>query len=467
MPEGILFESILILVLILANGFFAASEIAVVSSRKGRLEQQAAQGSVGAEAALKLADDPSRFLSTVQVGITVFGTFASVFGGAGVGRVLQEYLRSVPALAPYAAALAPAIVALAISYLSLIVGELVPKRLALQNAEGIASFVAPFMRRLARVASPIVSFLTFSTELVLRLLGRGNVAEQPVTEDDIMALVREGAAGGTVDEAEGELIRNVFTFTDRPVRTVMTPRTQIVALDIDTPMPEVLGLIAESGYSRIPVYEGSLDHILGILYVKDLLPAWNDPTAVELRTLLRPPLHVLESQRASAVFQFLKQRRSALALVLDEYGQVAGVVTLEDLLEELVGDISDEYDDADAAIVRLEDGSHLADGLIPFSDAQERLQLPAAAEELLRDHGFATLAGFVLALLGRIPAPGDSVRWEGYTFQVMDMDGRRIDKILVRHPSVHGDDQTRGVLATSAVLPPTHTPGGGSGETRE
>lgn len=467
MSEGRLFESILILVLILANGFFAASEIAVVSARKGRLEQQAEKGSSGAQAALKLGEDPSRFLSTVQVGITLFGTFAAVFGGASIASVLQAYLEQVPLVAPYAAAVAPALVALAISYLSLILGELVPKRMALQNAEGIAIFVAPFMQRLARVAAPVVWFLTFSTELVLRLLGRGNITEQPVTEEDIMALVREGAAEGTVEASERELIRNVFTFTDRPVRSVMTPRTQIVAVDIETPVPEVLQAITESGYSRIPVYQGSLDHIIGILYVKDLLHAWADPTAIDLRSLLRAPLHVLESQRASAVFQILKQRRSALALVLDEYGQVAGVVTLEDLLEELVGDISDETDDADAPIVRMEDGSYLADGLLPFSDAREQLGLPAAAEELAREHGFETLAGFVLALLGRIPAVGETAAWEGYTFQVMDMDGRRIDKIQVRPPASRQpspSEQTRNVLASGAVRPPVDTrrPEGGA-----
>jgi putative hemolysin len=374
-----------------------------------------------------------------------------VFGGAGLSEALQEWLASVPALAPYAAAMAPVLVALLISYLSLILGELAPKRLALQNAEGMAVAVAPLMRWLARAASPVVSFLTFSTELVLRLLGRRNVAEQPVTEDDIMALVREGAAEGTVEDAEKDLIRNVFTFTDRAVRSAMTPRTQIVAVDIETPVPEVLALITESGYSRFPVYHESLDHIVGILYVKDLLQSWAAPTTVDLRTLLRPPLHVLESQRASAVFQVLKERRSAMALVLDEYGQVAGVVTLEDLLEELVGDISDEYDDADEALVRLEDGSYLVDGLMPFGDAQERLQLPAAAGELLREHGFETLAGFMLALLGRIPGVGDMARWEGFTFQVMDMDGRRIDKIQVRPPQSLGVEQTQGVLATAAL----------------
>lgn len=452
--SNILFESLLILLLIVANGFFAASEIAVVSARKGRLEQQAQRGDRGARTALDLVETPSRFLSTVQVGITLFGTFAAVFGGASIVRVLIASLQGIPALAPYASALAPAIVALAISYLSLIVGELVPKRLALQNAEGVAAAVAPLMYWLARLASPIVSFLTFSTELVLRLLGRSNVAETPVTEDDIMALVREGAAEGTVAASEQAVIHNVFKFSDRAVRSLMTPRTQIAALNIETPPEEALKFITEAGYSRIPVYERSLDHVIGILYVKDLLAAWGHPGALDLRALLRPPTYVLESQRAAQAFQHLKQSRNALAIVLDEYGQVAGVVSMEDMLEELVGDISDEYDEVSESIVRRDDGSYLVDGLTPFSDFRERLHLPPA-DDLVREHGFETLAGFLLALLGRIPAAGDSVRWEGYTFEVVDMDGRRIDKVLAIPPRPAAD-QTQNVLATRAITPKTN-----------
>lgn len=451
--SSILFESLLILLLIIANGFFAASEIAVVSARKGRLEQQAERGDGGARAALALLESPSRFLSTVQVGITLFGTFAAVFGGASIVRVISVWLRDFPALAPYAGALAPAIVALSISYLSLIVGELVPKRLALQNAERIAATVAPLMVWLARLASPAVMFLTFSTDVVLRLLGRHNVAETPVTEDDIMALVREGAAEGTVADAEQTVIHNVFKFSDRTVRSLMTPRTQITAIDIDTPLEEALKIAAESGYSRIPVYEGTLDHVIGILYIKDLLAFWGECESPNLRELLRPPMYVIESQRAAQAFQQLKQNRNALAIVLDEYGQVAGVITIEDMLEELVGDISDEYDEISEAIVRRDDGSYLVDGLTPFTDLHERLKLPPA-DALVREHDFETLAGFVLALLGRIPNVGDSVKWEGYSFEVVDMDGRRIDKVLIvpPRPSV---DQTQHVLATRALVPKT------------
>lgn len=426
------FEALLILILTMINGFFAASEIAIVSARKNRLEQRAAEGHSGAAAALELADNPNRFLSTVQVGITIISTLAAAFGGASFASALEVPLAQVPALRPYASSIALGLVVAAISYLSLIVGELVPKRLALQGAEAMAAAVAPAMRFLSRATSPVVSFLTFSTELVLRLLGRHAVAEQPVTEDDVKALVREGAAEGTLEEAEEVLINSVFSFTERSVRSIMTPRTQMVALDVDTPFEQALKLVIESGYSRIPVYEESLDRVIGVLYAKDLLRAWGQTEAADLRGLVRPPLHVPESQRAVVAFQQLKQQRSALAIVLDEYGQVAGLISIEDMLEELVGDIHDEYDEASPeALVEREDGSYLVDGLLSFTTLRERLPLPDA-DELVREHGFETTAGFVLALLGRIPAVGDTVEWQGYRLEVVDMDGRRIDKILLK-----------------------------------
>jgi putative hemolysin len=449
-------ELMIIVMLILANGFFAASEMAVVSARKGRLEQQAANGRRGATVALELAESPNRFLSTVQVGITLIGTFAAAFGGASLAEVFEGALVSVPALTPYASTIALTVVVLIISYLSLIVGELVPKRLALQNAEGIASFVAPAMQLISRLAAPIVWFLTISTELVLRLLGRHNVLETAITEDDVLALVREGTEEGTLEAAEENLISNVFSFTDRTVRSLMTPRTQIVAVAVDTPFREVLRVVTDSGFSRVPVYDGTLDRIVGLLYVKDLLQACGRPEPIELRSLLRTPMYLLESQRAVVAFQMLKQQRSAVAMVLDEYGQIAGLISMEDMLEELVGDIADEYDEVDETIVRRDDGSYLVDGLVPFTDLQEQIDLPPLDEEA-RPRDFETVAGFVLALLGHIPAVGESVSWHGYTFEVVDMDERRIDKVLIRLPQTDASSQTRGVLASGAVLPPTDT----------
>jgi putative hemolysin len=298
-----------------------------------------------------------------------------------------------------------------------------------------------------------VSFLTFSTELVLRLLRRHDVEETPITEDDIIALVREGAAEGSLEAAEESLITSVFSFTERTVRSLMTPRTQIFAVAIDTPVVDALRAITGAGHSRIPLYEGTLDQIAGILHVKDLLRACGDAQTIDLRTLLRPPLYVLESQRAVNALQQLKQQRSTLAIVLDEYGQVAGLITIIDLLDEVVGDLTDEYDTSEEAIVRREDGSYLVDGLAPFVDVQRSLDLPALDHEA-RPRDFETVAGFALALLGRIPAVGDTVDWHGYTFEVVDMDERRIDKILIQPPQLISSEQTEGALASGAVLPP-------------
>jgi putative hemolysin len=440
MPESFVIEIVIIFILILANGFFAASEIAVVQARKGRLEHSADAGNAAAKAALRLAEDPSRFLSTVQIGITVFGTFAAVFGGAGLSERIAGAVASIPLLAPYAETVGAGVVALAISYLSLIVGELVPKRLAMQHAEGIAVFVAPAMTRLARIASPVVSFLTFSTELVLRILGRKTVVETSVTEQDIIALSREGRAGGTVAASEHELITNVFTFSDCVIRSIMTPRTQIVAVAADTPVAEALRIFNESGYSRLPVFADSLDHVVGMLYVKDVLPAFTTAQSIAIRDVMRPAVFILESQRAAAAFQQLKQRRSALAVVLDEYGQVAGVISMEDMIEELVGDIADETDEVDEAFVRRDDGTFLVSGLMPFAAFLERMPVPGV-DALVREHGFETFAGFILALLGHIPTVGEVVRWHGFVFEVVDMDGRRIDRVLITPAAPDGAPQ--------------------------
>jgi putative hemolysin len=310
------------------------------------------------------------------------------------------------------------------------------------------------MRSLSRLASPIVSFLIASTEVVLRLLGRSNVPEEPITEDDIIALTRQAAEEGTVEQAEQNLIANVFALTDRTVRSVMTPRTVVTAIAVDTPLGGVLRVVSESGYSRIPVYEGSLDHVVGILYVKDLLPRWGQSEPLNLRILLRPPLYVLDGQRAVAAFQQLKQQRGGMAIVVDEYGQVAGLVTMEDVLEEMVGEIADEYDEHDESIVQSEDGSYLIDGLLSFATLQSRLRLPEVTEQ---DQGqeFETVGGFILALLGRIPRTGEQVEWQGYTFVIVDMDGQRIDKIVLRPPhQTRQAEQGERALASGVLLPP-------------
>lgn len=449
-------EIIIIGVLTLANGFFAASEIAVVSSRKGRLQQRAEEGNRGATVALELADNPNRFLSTVQVGITLISTFAAAFGGASLAEELEAGLSTVPAIAPYAGTISLVAVVALVSYLSLIVGELVPKRLALQNAEGIASAVAPVMRLVAKIAGPVVGFLTFSTEVVLRLLQRHNVEEKAVSEEDVIALAREGVAEGTLEPAEQEMISNVFSLTDRTVRSLMTPRTEMHAVEVRTPVPAALRALVASGHSRLPVYEESLDQIVGILFAKDLLRVCSiteEPEPVELRSLVRPPVYLPEGQRATVALRQFREQLSSIGIVVGEYGDVSGLITIGDILAEVVGEIGDEHTQVEQQIVRRDDGSYLVDGLLPVSDLQGHIALPGVSD-LAREHHFDTVAGLLLLLFGRIPVAGDALSWQNQNFEVLDMDGNRIDKVLVRPVERSSGDQTEAALAMGAVLPP-------------
>ena len=272
-----------------------------------------------------------------------------------------------------------------------------------------------------------------------------------------MALVREGTAGGSLEAAEADLISSVFAFTERTVRTLMTPRMQVVAVEVSRPFAEVVAIVTESGYSRIPIFQGTLDRVVGIVYARDLLRAVGQLPVPSIDTLMRPPIYIPESQRAVAVFQQLKHQRSGLAVVLDEYGQTAGIISMEDLLEELVGEMSDPGQAPEEAIVRREDGTYLVDGLLPFVDLAQQLNLPSP-EAILDERDFETVAGFVIALLGRIPSVGNTVGWENYRFEVVDMDGKRIDKLLVRPPTVNTGAQTEGILAHQAVSPAPETP---------
>lgn len=465
--SSIAIQLAIIIVLMLANGFFSASEIAVVSSRRGRLQQRAEAGSHGAQTALELAAEPNRFLATVQVGITLIGVFAAAFGGDVLAGPIADII--APTVGQrYARPVALTLVVLLITYLSLILGELVPKRLALQNAEAFAVRVAPTMRWISRVAAPVVWFLTLSTQGVLRLIGRSQVAEEPVTEEDVLSLVREGAAEGSLEVGERELIERVFNFTDVTARAIMTPRTEIFAVALDLPLAEIVARVAESGYSRIPVYRGSLDTVEGVLYAKDILRATSlaQETGVspQLAELLRPAVFVLEHQRIASVLQQFKQARTHLALVLDEYGQTDGLLTLEDVLEELTGDIADEHDEADTMAVRRADGSWLVDGLLAYADAEKRIELPPRTE-LAHLPPFDTMAGLVLALLEHIPATGETTQIGDWQIEVVDMDGVRIDKLLIQPLNQpNAADQTDGALALGAVAPLPEGPQTGRGD---
>ncbi|MCE2850221.1 MAG: hemolysin family protein [Roseiflexaceae bacterium] len=423
-------ELTLIVALILANGIFAGTELAMVSARRGRLQQKADDGSQGATAALALQDDPNRLLSTVQVGITVISTLTGVFGGAKIAETLIPLISVIPYVASYADTVALALVVLIISYLSLVLGELVPKRLALQHAEWIAVRMAVPMTLMAKLSRPLVWLLTLSTELLLKLAGQRNTNNSAVTEDDIRQLVREGTQSGAVEHHEREIIEGVFGLGERTVRQVMTPRTDVYALEANATIGETVDAMLESGYSRAPVYEKDLDHVVGVVHARDVLRLVRsgDLTA-PVKQAMRTPWFIPEQSRAATLLGLFKKNQQHLAIVVGELGTVEGIITLEDIMEEIVGDIADEYDDAASpTIVRREDGSYLVDGTTPIDDVVERTELAVRDGESAR---FDTVAGYALMLLGRIPQSGDIAEADGWRIEVVDMDGLRIDKVLI------------------------------------
>lgn len=423
-------EVVIIIALILTNGFFAGAEIAIVSTRRGRLEAMSREGSRGARQALNLADNPDRFLATVQIGITFIGTFSAAFGGARVAAVLTTWLETVPALQPYAQAVALAIVVGLITYLSLVLGELVPKRLALRNAEGFAVIAAPVMTLLAFAGRPLVAFLTLSVNLIFRLLGSGGGDEDSVTEEDIIYMVSEGIESGEVEADAAQLIRRVFQFTDRPLYTMMTPRTRIVAVSVDAPLPQIVETFAISGHSRLPVYKSSLDHVVGILYIRDVFRLLAEGREqIDIHRLLHPAVFLVETAHADDLLPQFQQQGMRMAMVIDEHGQVAGLLTLQDMLEELVGEIHDESDqDDEAAYFQRGDGSWLVDGLETYDRVCQTLGVEPPEDESI---GFSSIAGLILSELGRIPSVGDAVTIDNLRLEVVDMDKRRIDKVLI------------------------------------
>jgi putative hemolysin len=423
------FQIAAIILLILLNGFFAMSETALVSSRKARLRQRAEEGDRGARAALELADSPNRFLSTVQIGISLIGVLAGAFGGATLARPLAGALRGVPALAPYAGSVAFGAVVVAITYLSLILGELVPKRLALNGAEVVASRVSGPMRLISTITSPAVWFLSASTEAVLGLLRARSTPESPVSEQEVEILMEEGARAGVFEEEERDLVRRALQLDDRPVHELMTPRPKVAWLDADDPQEEVLRQAREAGHSYYPVARGDLDDLLGIASVKDawVRQAFGEPA--DLLDSLRRSLLVPEGAPATDALEAFKRSGLPTALVIDERGHIEGLVTLTDVLEALVGEVPGEDEPAEEAILRREDGSWLVDALLAAHELKKHLGTRGLPREGETD--YQTVGGMVMEALGRVPEEGDRFEWEGYSFEVLDMDGRRVDKVLV------------------------------------
>jgi putative hemolysin len=419
---------LVILLLVLVNGFFAMGEIALVSARRARLLPLAARGSTGAQAALELKDDPSRLLATVQIGITVIAVLSGSLGEATLGDRLERVLGDYPGLlAEYAHPISLAAVVIGIAYLSLVVGELVPKRVALANPERMAAALARIMRGLARISAPIEWLLSASTDALLRLLPVGAETAAPVTDEEIGFMLREGAAAGHIPHGETAIVEMALRLGDRRVSTVMTPRTRIEWLDLDDSEEEIRQRIRVSAFSRFPVVKGGTQHVAGIVHVKDLLSAVFAGQPFDVRRAMRSPLFMPNTVTVLRALEVFKSSGEPMALVVDEYGDLEGLVTLNDILEALVGDIPGAGE-TDPRVVRREDGTLLVDGMVGLDELKHLLDVSRLPGE---DPDFHTLGGYLMARLNRVPMKADRVTAAGYSFEIVEMDGRRVDRVLV------------------------------------
>jgi putative hemolysin len=420
---------VVIVLLVLFNGIFVMAEMAVVSSRKPRLQQFANEGDRSARTALDLATNPDRFLATTQIGITLIAILTGALGERTLTDRLSLRLQQFPRFAGYSETLAFAIVVIAITYVSLVFGELLPKRLALHNPERFASALSGVMNFLSRLCAPAVMLISGSTRLVISAFRLRPPAEPPVTEEEIKVMMEQGTEAGVFEEAEHDIVKSIFKLGDRGVSALMRPRRDVVWLDVDDALPENQKKLASSLYSRFPVAQGSLDNVLGIVQTKDLLTRCLAGSKMDLRENLRPPLFVPEGLPALRLLEMFKKSRTHMALIVDEYGGVEGLVTLNDILEDLVGDVASVDMPEDRQVVKRPDGSLLIDGKLQIDDLKEALNIAKLPDD--ETGSYQTLGGLVMLQVGRVPVTGDAFEVEGHRFEVVDMDGKRVDKVLV------------------------------------
>ncbi len=424
-------EILILLILILLNGILALSEIAIVSAKKSKLNAAVKRGDIGAKTALKLAENPSRFLSTVQIGITLIGILTGVYSGENLTRSLEMWLNKLEPIQPHSHSVAVTIVVVAITFFSLVLGELVPKRIGLAMPETIAGIMSKPMFLLSRITAPFIWLLSNTTEFIVKLFGLGKSTENQVTEEEIKAIISEGTEAGAIEEIEQDIVENVFHMGDRRIRSLMTPRIDVVWLNVDDSNFEIKEKIKASVHTIFPVAEGDVDKILGVVFVKDLLASSFDKEDVNLRKHLKTPLFIPENIKAFKVLEKFKESKMHFAVVLNEFGGVSGIATMNDLLETLVNDVDEEYEN-DKEIVERADGSYLIDASIPFPDFLRYFEVGNVHEEELNQYN--TLGGLVFNLSRSIPQVGAKFVWKGFHLEVLDMDGRRIDKVLVSKP---------------------------------
>jgi putative hemolysin len=422
-------EILILILLILTNGLFSLAEMAIVSARRARLQQRAEEGNKGAKTALNLAAHPTRFLSTVQTGITLIGILSGAFGGATIAEWLAAYFARYPALQPYSEGIGVGIVVTVVTYLSLVIGELVPKRLALNNPEAIAASVAPLMEFVAKIARPVVSLLSSSTEMLVRLLRIKPTSEPAITEEEVKILIEQGRETGVFEDVEQEIVERVFRLSDRTVNSLMTHRSEIVWLDIEDPLELNIKKILASGHSNFVVCKGEFDKVIGMLRAKDLLREYAAGRSIGIPASLPMPPFVPEGTKALELVARLRHDKAPVAVVVDEYGTIDGMVTLTDVLEAIIGDIPALDDEGEPAVTYREDGTWLVDGMMPVDELQMLLDLGDLPEDA---DDYDTVGGLFMAQLGRVPTVGDKFEWNNLYFEVMDMDGHRVDKVMIK-----------------------------------
>jgi len=428
MSAEVYWEIAAVVVLILLNGFFSLAEMALVAAKKVRLSAAAKQGSKNAAQALSLLEEPDRLFSTVQIGITLIGIVTGAIGGAALAGHLTGWLSTHAALRPYAGTLSLGAIILATTYLTLVFGELIPKKMAFSNPERFARAASPLMLLLRKALHPAVALLSASSSAAARLLGLTQEA-QAITEEDIKGFINEGVRVGVVHRSEQGMLERIFRLGDRRVASLMTHRSKVDWLDINASEEELLAKLAESQYSRFPVCDGELHAVLGVVKARDFLAARATNQHVSLRDHLQAPVFIQDTTRALALLEAFQRRgRMHFAVVVDEYGDIMGIATLKDILEAIVGDLPDPEEDAEPQVVQRADGSWLLDGLLPLDEVCHLAGICRGEDS---EEGFITLAGFLLHRLGRIPKIGDVIEWKGFRFETVDMDGRRIDRVLL------------------------------------
>jgi putative hemolysin len=428
----------ILIALILLNGVFAMSEIALVTARKSRLQRLAENGDRSAAMAMHLGEKPTQFLSTVQIGITAIGILNGIVGEAALAGPLAELLQGLGVDQKSSSIGATAIVVVIITYFSIVIGELVPKRIAQFNAEGIARLMARPIALLARLSRPFVYLLSISTDGLLKLMGKKELSSANLTEEDIHAMLVEGSQSGVIEKHEHVMLRNVFRLDDRQIASLMTPRSEIVFLDIEQPFETSLKNLIASDHSRFPVCQGGMHEVLGVITAKRLLKHHLKSEATDnITEYLLPAIYVPESLTGMKLLEQFKESGAQMVFVVDEYGEILGLITLQDFLEALAGEFKSR-DPKDVWAVKREDSSWLLDGLIPIMELKDRLDLKAVPEE--EKGRYHTLSGMMMWLIGNIPRTGDVTEWQGWRLEVVDLDGNRIDKVLASRLPAPGSE---------------------------